>query len=434
MNRQFLVSIVALGVCLGGVNARSAPEIEVKRIARPPAIDGRLDDLCWQTVPQITEFRCVDRNGAFPSQRTEAWIACGEDALFVAVRCHDDHIEQVQAVETGLDGRVWRDDCIEVFLMPGMPYYYHFGANLLGTRYDARHDVTGKDKAPPESWHADWRAAAQRGKDQWTMEISIPFACLQLGAARLAAPFGFNLGREQRRLTEFSCWPASGFNKHEEFAVLKNLVLEEQRYGIVVEEAAWGNRVAGPNEFTATVVEEAASAQDITLRATVKPLPEGEGKVYGSRGLSAAKTRWSIVYQAPMTGGVVQVVVEALDERGRARFAACNAFRVPPPVEASLDLPLLFISDGKVRLTGRVAVPASVLRKAKLEVALLSGDKVLFQSPVPIGGDGRFRVELPIGNVQPGDYCVEARLTVAEMTAQPVVTRFPFRVLRGPMD
>jgi hypothetical protein len=428
---RIMASLLSVALFISGVWAAPVPELTVPRAATAPRLDGRLDEACWQVAAPITDFRCVDQDRSAPSQRTEAWVAYDADALYVAARCHDDHMDQVPATVTELDGPVWRDDCLEVFLMPGTPYYYHFGANLLGARYDARHSLTpGKDEPKPANWNGEWQVASRREADRWTMEIAIPFACLAWGAERVTAPFRFNIGREQRRLAEFSCWPASGFSKTTEFALLTGLAVDPQRYGLLLRDVTVGQVVPGANRYTATIAEEPAPGAAMTLRARVQELPQGPEQVYTKQVTSTPGGRLGLDYQVPLTGGRVSAVFECLDAQGKIRTSQREVWWVPAPLEASLDLPLLYRSDGEVRLSGRVALRGRVT----LEAALVSEGQRLTAVPVTVGAEGAFRVRLPVRALAPGRYVVETRLTAPGATTKPVINQFPFRLLAGPLD
>jgi hypothetical protein len=423
------VALVLSALC--ATVAQAAPELNVPRTAAPPRIDGRLDEACWQRAPQITEFRCVDKERSTPTQRTQGWVVCDGEALYVAARCTDDQMAQVPATVAERDGPVWQDDCLEVFLMPGTPYYYHFAANLLGARYDARQNVGPvQDDAKPAGWNGEWQVAARREADCWTMELTIPFATLEWGAARLAAPFRFNLGREQRRLTEFSCWPASEFNKTEEFAVLHGLSIDPQRYGLLLNDVSAGPVIPGTNRYSATIAEEPTPGVVMTVRARVKALPDGTEQVYTTQVKSVVGARMELDYQVPLAGGRVSAVFECLEAQGKARASRSETWRVPAPLEAALDLPLLYRSDAEVRLSGKMASRGAV----KLEATLVSDGKRLAVVPVRVGPEGAFRVSLPVRSLTPGRYALETRLTSPGAGAAPVVNQFPFRLIAGPLD
>ncbi|MBT4819280.1 MAG: hypothetical protein HN742_09355 [Lentisphaerae bacterium] len=424
---------------LGSFAAPAAPrpKLEVARVAEPPAIDGRLDDACWARAPQITEFRCGDPEHPTPTQPTVAWVACDDSTLYIAARCSEERMDMVPAYETGPDGSVWRDDCLEVFLMPGGPYYYHFAANLIGTRYDARKDTRpdGSPGVKPASWDGDWTAAAVRAPDHWTMEIAIPFACLELGTNRLRELFLFNLGREQRRLTEFSCWPASGFHKHEEFAVLTGLDLDTARFGLAFRDATIGAGVPGTNRFVATVAEEPQLGSSIAVRARVREFPDGLEKVYSANTVSRIDSTLAVDYRVPLTGGRVAVTVECFDAQDNARTSMSRVFRVPALVEGELDCPVVYQADGVVTVRGRVAVPEAMLPRTRVIMALVDGRRTLRECPVTVEPKtGSICAEMSLSDASPGAYVLELRVTCPLLGDQAGTVAFPFRAIRGPFD
>jgi hypothetical protein len=425
-----------MGIGLGAAALAQAPELTAIRAAAPPRIDGKLDDACWQGKPNVPEFKNIDPKRPVPTQKTEVWVACDDDALYVAARCAEERMDMAAASITGHDAAIWHDECFEVFLMPGTPYYYHFAASVLGTQYDGRNDATPNARnEKPERWSAEWAVATQRARDGWTIEFAIPFACLELGAQRLAAPFRINLGREERRLIEFSCWPASGFHKSEEFAVLKGLTLAPERYGLTLKDVSLSQKVPGPNRFSAVVAENPTPGEMVALRARVTPLPDGKPKVFDAKRASAVGAKLDLTYTVPATGGQVGVTVECLDAQGKARVAMSDYFRVPTTLDASLDMPLHYRSDGSVTLAGRVAVAEAFLKDAKLNVALLSGRERLSAQAAAIDSKtGAIRVQFPLAKLTPGNYEIEAQILVPALSDEPVTQRFPFRVILGPLD
>ena len=434
VRRSLQVALLLLA-CAG--LALASPELHVPRAAKPPRIDGRLDDACWQAKPQITAFRCVTKGRPAPTQRTEGWVACDGDALYVAAKCFEAHMDMVAAYEKGVDAHVWKDDCLEIFLMPGTPYYYHFAANLIGARYDARIDSRPEVRGKPKrsAWDGDWRVAAHRAKDHWSMEFAIPFACLELGSARLAAPIKFNLGREQRRLTEFSCWPASGFHLFQEYATLKGLPLDTKRYGLRLRDVSMGEQAPGPNRFQGVIAEEPTPGARVTLRARVQPWPDGEARVFTAAAVSRSGAGVSLTYRVPMTGGMMGVTVEAQDPQGKSRQAWTKFFRVAAVVEAALDTPILYRSDEVARIMGRVAVPAALRKETRVTAELTANGKTLRRWPVKADLEsGALRIDIPVRKLAPGLYAVAVHAHAPSLSPKPVVRRFAFRLLAGPFD
>jgi len=431
-------TILSAGLAVSMAWSAGAVELIVPRAAAPPKIDGRLDDACWQAKPNVTEFRDVARNLRAPTQPWVAWVCSDGDALYIAAKCWDEEMDKVPGFERGHDARVWRDDCIEVFLMPGTPYYYHIAANLEDGRYDGRNDarIPYSDRKNTSAWDGLWYAAGQRAADHWTMEFAIPFASLELGAARISKPFRINLGREQRRLTEFSCWPASGFHEHEEFAELKGLKLDAQRYGLRLADVTITQEVPAANRFSAIVAEEPAPGQAVTLRLRARALPRGKPKKASTRFTSRAGAKVDLYYIVPLCTGQVDVVAECLDPAGRVRASLRKVFYPPPILDAGLDMPLYYQSDGAAHLAGRITVARDFLARSRpsLSLVALSG-KNLRGFPVTLDGEtGEINGTVPFTGLAPGRYTVEVSVSVEGVTEKPEVSRFPFRVIAGPLD
>lgn len=430
---------ILAGILCAGLAATAlaqAPELAVIRAAVPPRIDGKLDDACWQGRPNVGDFKSTDPKHPLPAQKTEAWVAYDDDALYVAARCFEERMDMAAATATGHDAAIWHDDCLEVFLMPGEPYYYHFGANLLGAQYDSRNDTTPvAANGQSARWSAEWTSAAQRGQDGWTIEFAIPFACLQLGAQRLSAPLRINIGREEQRLIEFSCWPASEFHKVEEFAVLKGLNLNAKRYGLLLEDVTVGQRAPGLNHFKAMVAENATPDEPLDLRARVSAPPGGEPIVSSSRQPAAAGARLELMYSAPASGGAVGVAVECRDAQGKVRFAAADFFRTAAILEAALDMPMHYRSDAVVVLAGRLAVSETYLKGARLTAKLISGQETIQSQDGQIDPrNGAIHMVFPISKLKPGNYEIETLTRIAALSPEPIVQRFPLRVVLGPLE
>jgi len=160
-----------------------------QRVDAPPAIDGDLSDPAWRGA---AEFPVWSGAGGKPDPHaTGARVCYDDDALYVGVSCA--HVPErppqcaVQP-ESGRDGRVYRDDCVEIWITPpsaGEGDKYQLIINSAGAIYD---HVNDDSKANP-----DWRTATQRGAGVWRAEIAIPHAALGLPAWSAELPF--NVGR-----------------------------------------------------------------------------------------------------------------------------------------------------------------------------------------------------------------------------------------------
>ena len=140
-------------------------------------------DLTGDIVPEAY-FRCQTvRELAFPwpakgseRQFTEVRAGWTDKFLYVHLWAKDSWIT---ARETKPKGRVYEDDCLEVFLMPEDGRYWGWEVNALGTLLEYR--TEGWGAGPVEERHFDyqWKTAAlwkaRKHDAGWVLEIKIPF-------------------------------------------------------------------------------------------------------------------------------------------------------------------------------------------------------------------------------------------------------------------
>jgi hypothetical protein len=175
------------------------PKVECVLLETPPVLDGKLDDACWKKAGKLGNFKRTE-HGSVPAQvGTEAWIACDATNLYIAFRCHEPEMNKLRATEQKQGGAVYLDDSVEIFLStnPEANGYYQLAANSLGIRYGAFNRM---------SWNADWKCAAAKDRDDWTIEFAIPIASFDRSA--LETPWRINLCRTRYagKEPEHSSW------------------------------------------------------------------------------------------------------------------------------------------------------------------------------------------------------------------------------------
>lgn len=189
------------------------PVLRLPMLPADPTIDGVVDgDPGWRGAAEVG-LTLSDGAGP-PNQPTTVRCGLRPGVLHVAFECGEDSLDQIQAHVRELDGPVWKDDCVEVFIDPGRTEksFYQVVVNSLGTV------LRSGPKEPP--WKPEVRAAAkvEPERQRWTVELAIPVADLPL-----APQFGLNFGRERRPLEvlELSTWSVTGgpFGRPERFGI-----------------------------------------------------------------------------------------------------------------------------------------------------------------------------------------------------------------------
>jgi hypothetical protein len=121
------------------------------------------------------------------------------------------------------NGTIWNDDCVEVFIDPGLSRnsHYHFTLNALNTQEDEKYNgALEKEKG----WNSRWESNTRISADGWTAAMRIPFSSFALDA-NMGSSWGINFCRQRKAEPENSSWaPVAGvFQSPEKFGVIRNL-------------------------------------------------------------------------------------------------------------------------------------------------------------------------------------------------------------------
>ena len=176
-------------------------------------IDGAPEEQ-WTKAALVEEFEDWTGQG-LASPTTQMWLAHDQEFLYVFSRLDEPHIDDVRASEQDHDGRIWLDDCMEVFLHPPDQGYYHIMVNAKGVTYDCYH-LTGREDL---SWDPALELAVGRQSHAWTLEMAVPFEAL--GRVPVAGEsWRGNFCRERYAIQMArSCWSCTfgGFHKPDRF-------------------------------------------------------------------------------------------------------------------------------------------------------------------------------------------------------------------------
>ena len=166
----------------------------------PPIIDGDLDDLAWNGADWQGGFEVITGEGR-AEEETRIAVSYDDDNLYVAYDVRESAPGSTIASVIKRDGPVFYDDSVELFLDPGHDhsFYYHFAVNSLGTQYDSY------SRLGP-AWNGDWRAAAAKTAEGWSVEIAVPIREISRRFPKPGDIWGVNFNRSAIRSGEFSGW------------------------------------------------------------------------------------------------------------------------------------------------------------------------------------------------------------------------------------
>ena len=199
-----LLSLALLPVlCPAGQNEQVRQAVAL-RTSEHIRIDGLLDERVWREAPPIGEFSQQEpQPGAPPTEATEVRIAYNNAAIFIAVRCHDSHREQLRATQMQRDGSLLFDDYVQFFLDThhDRRNAYYFATNPAGVMVDG---TISENNTTNLNWDGIWHVRSRIDAEGWTAEFEIPFKTLSFNPG--ISSWGFNIDRRLARAREESRW------------------------------------------------------------------------------------------------------------------------------------------------------------------------------------------------------------------------------------
>ena len=214
-------------------------EAVCRRAVRPPVLDGKLDDPCWQDAAPITRFASYWDQDRTPRAGTRAYLVWDDEALYYGGTMTD---AELRAFGTRRNDSLWDGDVFELFLKPSVdqPEYYEFQANpkeLVFECFMPRRGNFPKDfhQAPILGNKAVVRMEGtldQPGDTDrsWTVEGRIPWSAFRPtggkpkpGAEWRFAICRYDYGPEGTRPILMSSAPLTkpNFHQHEDYGKLR---------------------------------------------------------------------------------------------------------------------------------------------------------------------------------------------------------------------
>lgn len=145
-----------------------------------------------------------DANLTAPGDQTRVYATVTGKQLQLRFICNQQ--SPVNAKKRPLDGPVWDDDSMEIFLQPNLAdkTYYQFIVNAAGSMYDG--------KVRDSSWNGNWKAKVEKTASGWQADVTIPLADIGLGGWREGQEIGVNFCRHIGNRA--SCWSSPDGSFH----------------------------------------------------------------------------------------------------------------------------------------------------------------------------------------------------------------------------
>ncbi len=237
-------------------STNDVPETKPIYTAQAPLIDGKLTDSVWKKATELELLHYTKRTPL--EEPTKVKLLYDRENLYVGFICKESQMEKTISEISTLNGHVFTEDCVEIMLAPNQSAsgnrYYHFAANMLGTRYTNNFGIVSD---------LPWKVKTSRQKDGWCAEIVIPLKTV-LDPETNAACWRVNFYREQQPKGEYSSWaPTEGsFHTPALFGILTGLDFDGKFLGMTAHLVPLQGDTTGPAVFrleTATAPKELPS-------------------------------------------------------------------------------------------------------------------------------------------------------------------------------
>ena len=397
-------------------------QVNVPVVSQPPKIDGDVGEAEWKRAGKIDRFTLV--RGGKPLQQTEAWLCADPTYLYVAFKCHEDKIAHLTANVAQDGGRVWEDDCVEVFIdgNADMRTCCQICINSLGKQYWADRDRPG--------WRVASRAAAKVGADAWFAEVAIPMRDIGLSGNA----FGLNLCRERRPLEalELSCWSPTGdtFRRPERFGVA--------RIGAqYIRHIQTAPPLLGRNALTATIENERGGPARLVAKLHWSQDGSASGFTESAPLDMAAKaTRTvSMHYRIGRDSGPVDLRFELRDlKSGQLLTEHRMVQSVPSGLALRMPRASCHLGDTHVVVELDLAIAEELGKTAVLTLVLADSGTILREQRIGKLGGNRLTASLNVGGLPAGLYELAATLCPAGSRTPLAQSRVGLTKVRGPFD
>lgn len=213
MNPHILKKIIISQILLlmfSGLYGHSPDTIIVKRTYQTafakssPAIDGLMNDDCWNAVEWTTDFiQSQPVENKPPSQQTGFKILYDNDNIYVFVRAYDTEPDKISKLMSRRDNFTGDFVYVEFDSHFDKQTDYMFVASASGAKSDAA--ISDDGQSEDDNWNPIWYMKTSYDDKGWCAEMKIPLSQLRFDKNN-SQIWGLQVSRNLYRLQERSQW------------------------------------------------------------------------------------------------------------------------------------------------------------------------------------------------------------------------------------
>ncbi|HEU4633625.1 MAG TPA: DUF5916 domain-containing protein, partial [Flavisolibacter sp.] len=208
----FLLPVICLAFQQYAFPQASPCSVPAVRTSLQIKVDGVLNDEAWKTAAVARDF--IEQRPHFgrreaEATRTEAFILYDDNAVYIAMFCHEENRDSISTELVGRD-KIGINDFAGVMFdtymdkINGVGFY----VTALGEQYDSKYFLNNEDDA----WSAVYQTATAIRTDGWILEMRIPYSALRFSKEKVQS-WGINFVRRRTRAGQQFMWSPIDPNK-----------------------------------------------------------------------------------------------------------------------------------------------------------------------------------------------------------------------------
>jgi len=346
-------------------------EINIPFFSHPPAIDGNLNESCWQKAYVFDVVKSVE--GDLLKDRWKVFLGCDTEAIYTGIEAEVSEPDRILKMINTRDAKVWKDDCFEIMVdyKNEGKEYIHLLINTQSVKCDLKFSPDARI-ADPKNFDNDWPAICQVKGNKIFVEFKIPYAMFDLFGKK-DNDFRINICRENKIQGEYSSITGT-FQEIDKFFTLKNLPIPDVLKKVNLYDINWATYF-GENILTVKLTN--ASDKKITCKIEMM---DRNGSLTDIETVQSVKPKETLEikkkYFIGEPTGDREIVLRLIDAKtGDLIKTIGKVFSLQPEISVYTDKYLYDETDREMAVKVKLNLLPEILKESQLKIYLKKDGK-----------------------------------------------------------